>query len=296
MVETLYRRSSMTSEGVWMVADPSIGPHDIRTEPDHGFFAWPVNEVVHPTGTMSWSGWGGLPAGLFDEPGLIGSIENQEWRHQLTPIVRLLSPTVEMNRVKVLKTFISQRLDSADSTIILGASGRDTIGAGISRWMDAEISYLASRVYGASVEFKIADDVTWSIVPAGDDPVDQVGAKFDIAPTELTDALTDLEEIVEEAEEKGFTVPTKSASQLAEQLLYAMYAISPRRFEIYPMPHGEIAIDARDGQGRRIIVFCEPGGSMRCLSNDNGKRDRYSESNPQGTAGPFIREALEAFR
>ena len=296
MVKTLHGHSSMTGEGILMVANPSTGPHDIKTEQDLGFFACPVNEVVHPTGTMSWSGWGGLPTGSFDEPGLFGNIEDQEGLHQHTPFVRLLSPTVDMNRIRFLKTFISQRLGTVDSTIILVSTDRDRIGAGVSHWMDAEISSLPSRVYGASVEFKIADDVTWSIVPDGDDTVNQAGAKFDIAPSELTDALTDLEEIVEEAEEKGFTVPTKSARQLAEQLLYAMYAVSPRRFEIYPMPHSEIAIDAHDTQGRRIIVFCEPGGSMRCLSNNNGKRDSYSESSPQGTVGPFIREALEAFR
>lgn len=112
---------------------------------------------------------------------------------------------------------------------------------------------------------------------------------------ELADALTDLNEIVVESEEKGFEVPSESACQLAEQLLRTMYAISPRRFEIYPMPNGEIAIDGHDVQGRRIIVFCGDRGGIRCLTNDDGKRDSYSDSTPHGTMGSFIQKALEAF-
>jgi hypothetical protein len=142
---------------------------------------------------------------------------------------------------------------------------------------------------------RLPDDVDWSTIRPDLMAVELVDFETTDIEEQLSDALADLTEIVEESEEKGFLAPTESARQLAEQLLISMFAISPRRFEVYPMPKGEIAIDGHDGYGRRIVVFCESGGGLRCLTNDNGKRDSYSGSNPQGTVGPFIREALEAF-
>ncbi len=301
MVETLHGLSSMTGEGI-RFADASIGPHGIGIDGEHEFFVWPDSGMASTSETMSWNRWRGLAAGFMDRPQPISNIKDLEQDHQFPPIGRLDAPIVEMNRVNPTKTLGSQPLHFADSTIVQMGSGRDSIAsqtdAEISHWTYAEIYQIAPRIHGPSGEFIIAGGVTWYIVPVADEPVDQAVATFEIASTEsaeLTDALTDLEEIVEEAEEKGFTIPTRTSIQLAEQLLYAMYAVSPRRFEIYPMPRGDIAIDARDGHGRRIIVFCEPGGSMRCTINDNGKRDSHSESDPQGNVGPFIRGALEAF-
>ena len=59
---------------------------------------------------------------------------------------------------------------------------------------------------------------------------------------ELVDAMRDLRDAGEEAREEGFPAPSDLAMANAEQLLRAMYQISPRRFEVYPTPDGEIAI------------------------------------------------------
>ena len=71
-----------------------------------------------------------------------------------------------------------------------------------------------------------------------------------------------------------------------------MYGISPRRFEVYPTPDGEIAIDAPGGPGRSILLLCDSDGGALCLVNMNGdhRRARYSTAGilPDG----FVRDAL----
>ncbi len=114
--------------------------------------------------------------------------------------------------------------------------------------------------------------------------------KADIS--ELNDALRDLREARDEARDEGFRQPSDSALGNAERLLREMYGISPRRFEVYPTPDGEIAIDAPDGQGRSVILLCDSEGGALCLVNLNGnhRRARYSttETLPDG----FMHEAL----
>ena len=114
--------------------------------------------------------------------------------------------------------------------------------------------------------------------------------KADIS--ELNDALHDLREARDEACDEGFPQPSDTALGNAERLLREMYGISPRRFEVYPTPDGEIAIDAPDGQGRSVILLCDSEGGALCLVNLNGhlRRARYSttETLPDG----FGNEAL----
>ena len=108
----------------------------------------------------------------------------------------------------------------------------------------------------------------------------------------LNDALRDLEEVKIEAHEEGFPLPSDIALANAGRLLRAMYAIAPRRFEVYPTPDGEIAIDAPSGRGRSVLLLCASDGGALCLVNMNGnhRRARYSTANtlPDG----FLREAL----
>lgn len=60
---------------------------------------------------------------------------------------------------------------------------------------------------------------------------------------ELNEGLYDLRQATDEAIEEGFLVPSGIALENADRLLREMYGISPRRFEVYPTPDGEIAID-----------------------------------------------------
>ena len=111
-------------------------------------------------------------------------------------------------------------------------------------------------------------------------------------PDELNDALCDLQQATDEAHEEGFPVPSGVALENAVRLLREMYGISPRRFEVYPTPDGEIAIDAPGGPGRSILLLCDSDGGALCLVNMNGdhRRARYSTAGilPDG----FVRDAL----
>lgn len=109
---------------------------------------------------------------------------------------------------------------------------------------------------------------------------------------ELLDAAKDLEEVIDEAREEGFPVPSNSALEYARTILYAVYELSPRRYEVYPTPDGEVAIDAPGGFGRSVLLLCASDGGALCLVNMNGshRRARYSDATmlPDG----FVREAL----
>ena len=111
-------------------------------------------------------------------------------------------------------------------------------------------------------------------------------------PVELVNALDDLQNTSDEAIEEEFPVPSDIALKNADRLLREMYRISPRRFEVYPTPDGEIAIDAPGGHGQSVLLLCDSEGGGLCLVNMNGnlRRARYSttERLPDG----FVREAL----
>ena len=114
--------------------------------------------------------------------------------------------------------------------------------------------------------------------------------KTDIS--ELNDALLDLREASDEARDEGFPQPSKIALENAERLLKEMYGISPRRFEVYPTPDGEIAIDAPDGKGRSVILLCDSEGGALCMVNLNGHHRRARHSITDTLPDGFVHEAL----
>ena len=111
-------------------------------------------------------------------------------------------------------------------------------------------------------------------------------------PVRLADALSDLGEVKDEARAEGFPTPTDVARKNASRLLKEVYRQSRRRVEVYPMPDGEIAIDASDGQASSVLLLCDSVGGALCLVNLAGKhrRARYSSADPLPDG--FIREAL----
>ena len=109
---------------------------------------------------------------------------------------------------------------------------------------------------------------------------------------ELTEALYDLQNASDEAREEGFPVPTNTALQNSEILLKEMYWISPRRFEVYPTPDGEIAIDAPGGHGRSVLLLCGSEGGALCLVNMSGEHRRARYSTTETLPDGFVREAL----
>ena len=110
---------------------------------------------------------------------------------------------------------------------------------------------------------------------------------------ELASLLDDLWQAGDEAREEGYPIPPEMALHNAERLLKELYNTSPRHFEVYPTPDGEIAIDTPGGYNRSVLLLCDSQGGSLCLVNINGnhRRARYSSSErlPDG----FVREALD---
>lgn len=113
----------------------------------------------------------------------------------------------------------------------------------------------------------------------------------DLRP-ELHDALRDLDEARDEALEEDFPVPSNTALAHARTILCAVYECSPRRYEVYPTPDGEVAIDASGGFGRSVLLLCESEGGVLCLVNMNGSHRRARYSDAKGLPDGFVHEAL----
>ena len=121
--------------------------------------------------------------------------------------------------------------------------------------------------------------------------VDFVALAGDLHP-DLRDALHDLDQAKDEAREEGFPVPSDTALRNTRRLLHAMYRILPRRFEIYPMPDGEIAIDVPGGPGRSVLLLCGSDGGALCSVNMDGAHRRARYSDTRGLPDGFVRDAL----
>lgn len=120
----------------------------------------------------------------------------------------------------------------------------------------------------------------------------QRGQDFSWLGGAFNDALQDLQEVNHEAVEEGFLPPSDKAMDNAERLLKEMYAVSSRRYEIYPTPDREVAIDAPGGHGRSVILLCDSNGGALCLVNMNGKHRRARYSSTEILPDGFLREAL----
>lgn len=114
---------------------------------------------------------------------------------------------------------------------------------------------------------------------------------IELAPV-LLEAFHDLDQIVEEAGEQGFPEPSEVATRNAASLLKRMFALSSRRYEIYPTPDGEVAIDAPDGHGQSVLVLCSSSGGVLCLVNVKAGHRRARYSSAATLPDRFVREAL----
>ena len=108
----------------------------------------------------------------------------------------------------------------------------------------------------------------------------------------LEEALVDLRASPDEAKDEDLPIPSTKALQNGEHVLREMYSMWCRRFEVYPMPNGEIAIDAPTGPGRSILIICDSEGGALCAVNFDRtyRRARYSDARmlPDG----FLRDAI----
>ena len=108
----------------------------------------------------------------------------------------------------------------------------------------------------------------------------------------LHEALADLQRVSEEALEEGFSAPAQTMLSNAERVLKEMFKIQPQRFEVYPMPEGQIAIDVPNQRGSSVIVLCEPDGGALCSVNIRGEYRRKRYISVAELPDEFLRAAL----
>ncbi len=119
----------------------------------------------------------------------------------------------------------------------------------------------------------------------------------DIAETGLSDsnelgeALHDLRSSIEEAQEEEFPIPSGIAMENAEQFIRDMYALSPRRLEVYPTPDGEIAVVA-PSPGRSVMILCDSDGGGLLMAHLGGGNWRARYSNARDIPPFLVRRAI----
>lgn len=105
--------------------------------------------------------------------------------------------------------------------------------------------------------------------------------------------LDDLDDVIEEAKDEGFPVPSLEAINDASVLLRDLYRLRPCRLEAYPAPDGEIALRIPGGPGRSVLLLCAANGSVLCSVNLNGRHRRARYSTSAGLPDEFVRDALK---
>ncbi len=111
-------------------------------------------------------------------------------------------------------------------------------------------------------------------------------------PPDLVEALLDLHDCQRVAVEAARVLPESATVKTAERILRVLYGIAPRPYAVYPMPEGDIAIDAQSPLGTKVVVICGPSGSARCLVYINGEFERREYEDISGLPDAFIKESL----
>ena len=88
----------------------------------------------------------------------------------------------------------------------------------------------------------------------------------------LKEAIRDLDNARLEAAEEGYRRPSQLAISNARVILDQMYPVRARRYEVYPMPDGEIAVDA-PVDGSSIVIVCDSEGGVLYLRNVSGEQE-----------------------
>ena len=106
----------------------------------------------------------------------------------------------------------------------------------------------------------------------------------------FSEMLADLAGARDEAAEEGFPAPSDDAIANAKRILTETRRFSTRRFEIYPTPDGEIAIDAPIDAGS-VLLLCDSDGGALCLVNLNGDQ-RQKRCDADELPDEFLTQAL----
>ena len=111
-------------------------------------------------------------------------------------------------------------------------------------------------------------------------------------PAPLANALCDLDELKDEADEEGIEPPSESAIANANRLLRAIYDILPRQYLVELLPEGIIAITVPGGFRHSVMLLCESDSSALCSVNMSGKHRRKRYAHADQLPDRFLSEAL----
>ena len=109
----------------------------------------------------------------------------------------------------------------------------------------------------------------------------------------LTQALEELDQVVDEAQSEGYEIPSRIAIDNAEYILKRIYDNLLHSFQVYPMPDGQVAIDVTNGDRSSVLILCCSDGRTLCFVNINGNQRRAHYSNSDTLPDGFMCEALE---
>jgi hypothetical protein len=99
--------------------------------------------------------------------------------------------------------------------------------------------------------------------------------------TWLPEALGDLSEIDDEAQESGHELPSMEAKGHAERILRSISALGPPAPSVYPTSDREVAIFFRSESRRAsVLILCASDGQGACFAftDGRGRRARYEDA------------------
>ena len=111
----------------------------------------------------------------------------------------------------------------------------------------------------------------------------------------LEDMLADLRDARAEAAEEGFPPPSDVSITRAERVLTETRRFSTRRFEVYPTPDGEIAIDMPI-DGGSVLLLCDSDGGALCLVNLNGDKRQKRYASADELPDSFLVQAMSELK
>ena len=114
----------------------------------------------------------------------------------------------------------------------------------------------------------------------------------DAKEEDLADALRDLQEINDEADEEGMQPPSELAIANADSLIREIYDILPRQYLVELLPEGVIAITVPGGFRCSVMLLCESEGGILCSVNMNGKLQRNRYTHVDQLPDKFLSDAL----
>ena len=114
----------------------------------------------------------------------------------------------------------------------------------------------------------------------------------DAKEEDLADALRDIQEINDEADEEGMQPPSELAIANADRLIREIYGILPRQYLVELLPEGVIAITVPGGFRCSVMLLCESEGGILCSVNMNGKHQRKRYTHVDQLPDRFLSDAL----